>query len=1115
MKRIGYFLKLIFAVLLTITTLGNEAAATHFHSAEVYWECITAGSDAGKFNFFVAIYKDCSNSNNIDPPQLNTDIPGAGSHLVELVPGYPLDVTPIQCGITCLDGIQDISIEKYLFVSTVPVAIIGPIPPTGYTFSYEPCCRINANNLVGSDLQTSFYSVTMYPFNGLGPDPCFDSSPQFAEPPNSIQCAGYELRYNSNAIDPDLDSLSYSFAEAIADGVPAIYVVVFSSTQPFPGPNLTQLDPVTGQLEYDSSPGVSGRYTVVMAIDAWRCGQRISRSIRDLTFAYTGCTEFNNIPTVAPPVWNSPAAGSGYAVTVQAGDLVNFSLTGIDNDIINGLPQTIELTAEGVQFSGNLTDPNSGCLNTPCATLSNSTPPTSGVGSVSTEFNWQTSCDQVGIFDQCGSTNNTYNFLFKFKDDYCPASGSNIVNVAVTVVAEPIIPSPMPHCVSLNAAGDAVTITWETVTDNNVPPSFVDYAIFHSTSPTGPFQEIGAVANINTGTYLHDGSNAVAAPTTSGPNYYQIRTRSGCNDVIGEAPLATVSSIYLSGNNTGTSAELSWTPMATPLLATANPLGYDLYREQPAGTWTLITTTTALSYIDPVLACGEQINYRVELTDGLPCVSRSNVWGSVFNSPLPDPQPIDSVTVDPTTGLATICWSVSTTLNVTGYNISVNPDQNAWDLIGSVVGYNNNCWTDPTGDPGSAPLWYRVTAINCAGEGISAGSSADGTQHHETIWLQVTVDGCDRSATLDWTRYWYWEEGVREYDIYSAVDGDPLIKIATVPGSQLSYKHEGLESDATYCHYVRAVKEWPTRITSTSNKVCSYVNVPKNADYGYNYNATVVTGNTGVEDYFFVDNTAEYLGFEIQRGTDPLSMDFLWFLNFDPTTEYYTYTDNSARPGTNSYYYSVIGVNTCEQHADTLNMSRTILLQAEAKPDRTNVLQWNAYEGWRGPITAYNIHRSVDGLYAFLTTVPGNQLTYTDPIEEIIIGEGNFCYYIEALEGIGPPVEPNTEPFQAISLSNEDCALQHPNVFVPNAFMPEGVNNIIRPVTVYVDVDSYLFQIYSRWGHRVFESTDPAIGWNGTINGNKAQQGVYAYFIRFVSSTGQTHTKRGTVTLIR
>jgi len=1106
-------LKHVFLGLVMLTILlGNirSSNAAHYHSAEIYWECLPTG----EFKFYVTLYRDCSIDASVTLTQLTVLNAGPLTSIpLSLSAGFPQDATPTECGYSCADEFQDLSLEKYQFESAPTALPAGPPPPEGYTFYWNPCCRINANNLVNSENDLTYFMATMYPYNGQSVNPCYDSSPQFAAPPSNIQCSGYQLRYNPNAIDPDIDSLSYSLVPAQVDTFTvANYAAGFSPTQPFPSPSSTTLDATTGQLEYDSSPSVAGRYVVVMAIDAWRCGQRISRSLRDMTFAFMACNDNNNIPQVTPN-WNLPVTGNGYSVEVPAGETVNFSLSAIDDDLINGQPQTIELTAEGEQFSSNFSNPNSGCLNTPCATLSNSTPPTSGAGSVSTIFNWETTCDHVATHSECATLSSTYNFLFKFRDDYCPASGINFVNVAVTVKGEPIVDSPVPHCASTNADG-SVTLYWETVTDNNVPQSFVEYVIFHSTSPTGPFTtEVGTVPDINTGTWTHNVSNS-NPPTTSGPNYYTIRTRSGCNDAEMDAPFDTISSIYLNLVNAGAAANLSWNPVATPALSSTDGI-YHVYKEYPSGVWNEIGQTTGLTYTDPIEVCNDSIGYRIELEDNLTCTSVSNIAKDLFdNTNPPAPQPIDSVTVDPVTGYITVCWPPSTSPDVVQYNILLNPDAFAWVPMDTVYGYNNTCWMDSVTDASSQPLWYQVYATNnCDVPGVPSGSIADGTDHHETIFLLADYDSCSVTTELNWTAYWYWQQGVEGYDVYASQDNGMFVKIGTT--SDTTFTHMGLQESSDYCYFVRAIRTGDNA-TASSNGRCITAYVPKRPDYGYNYNTTVQPGNTGIEEYFFSDSIAGYLGFEIQRGTEPDALSYQWYIPFDPNTRFYSYIDAGARPESNSYYYSVIGVDSCDQHADTLNTSRTILLEAEANSDRTNTLLWNPYQGWNGGVTAYNIYRSIDGPFEFLTTVPPNQLTYLDTVQEILIGEGNFCYYIEAVEGIGTPVgtdDPVT--FMELSRSNEDCAPQLPNVFMPNAFMPEGVNNTFKPVTVYVQTGSYLFQVYDRWGNRVFETTDPNQGWDGSSGGKKNPQGAYVYFISFVSSTDQTYTKTGSVTLIR
>lgn len=1116
MSRINNIFKLIFLVLSVVFIQTRSVKAAHIIGGDIYWECITTGPDAGKFEFYLTLYRDCSVNAIVSTSDNFIEIYDNGVLIENLLLNLQsqTDVTPPGCGFTCADELPNISVERYIF-KTDPIAINVVPTAAGIEVVYHRCCRNPVDNLQSAANEEIYYAATMYPFNGQNLNPCYDSSPQFAEEPTSLLCSGYELQYNSNAIDTDLDSLSYQLEPALGNNGNLIpYSAGYSGLIPLPGPTLdpsydqVTLDPETGQMEYSSPGGVQGRWTVVAAVYGWRCGQRISKTLREMSVTIIPCTEPNDPPTVSTPAWTAPVAGSGYEVTVQAGDLVNFSITGTDNDVTGGNAQVIQFNAAGSQFGTNFTDANAGCLNPPCATLSNVSPPASGTGSISTVFNWQTTCDHVAVQDACGNTSNTYNFLFKFKDDFCPARGSNTVNVSVTVLGDPIIESPEPHCASVAANGN-ITVSWDPVTDASIPPSFVEYVIFHSTSSGGPFQEIGTVTDINTGTYLHDSGNAITPPSAAGPNYYVIRTRSGCNDAVLEAPIDTIASIFLTLNNNGTTADLSWNAVATPALSSSTGPGlYDVYREYPAGNWTVIGTTTNLFYSDPIVWCNEQVNYRVELGDNLPCTSVSNVVGDILNNPaMPDPQAIDSVTVE--NELARISWLPNTQLNVVEYTVEQN-NGGIWTPLFTAVGYNNTDWTNPSSMASTVSEIYRVKATN------NCQITGNPINFHRTILASVVADGCEKFADIEWTEYVNWPEGVLRYEIHASRDGNPELLVGTVADTVFSFRHDNVEDEATYCYRVVAVRDTPTRITSTSNDTCVFISVPKRPDYQYNYNTTVLADNSGIEEFFFVDSTAGYIGFEIQRGTEPDLLTNIWFIPFDPSTRFYQYTDPSARPAFNSYYYSVIGVDSCELNADTMNMSRTILLEAEANSNRTNSLQWNSYEGWNGGVSAYNIYRSVDGVYAFLTTVPPTQLTYLDSIQEIIIGEGNFCYYIEAVEGPSTPVgAPNPVLFQEVSRSNEACARQHPNVFTPNAFMPEGVNNVFKPVTVYVDANNYLLQIYNRWGQRIFETTNPNEGWNGSSNGKKQPQGAYAYFVRFVSSRGDEFTKSGSITLIR
>jgi gliding motility-associated-like protein len=85
--------------------------------------------------------------------------------------------------------------------------------------------------------------------------------------------------------------------------------------------------------------------------------------------------------------------------------------------------------------------------------------------------------------------------------------------------------------------------------------------------------------------------------------------------------------------------------------------------------------------------------------------------------------------------------------------------------------------------------------------------------------------------------------------------------------------------------------------------------------------------------------------------------------------------------------------------------------------------------------------------------------------------------------------------FQQIKIKDELV------IYVPNTFTPDddGVNDIFLPIlTSFVDPDKYEFEIYDRWGERIFRiENKPDQGWDGTYLGNKCQDGTYTWRIKY------------------
>ena len=94
-------------------------------------------------------------------------------------------------------------------------------------------------------------------------------------------------------------------------------------------------------------------------------------------------------------------------------------------------------------------------------------------------------------------------------------------------------------------------------------------------------------------------------------------------------------------------------------------------------------------------------------------------------------------------------------------------------------------------------------------------------------------------------------------------------------------------------------------------------------------------------------------------------------------------------------------------------------------------------------------------------------------------------------------------------------ALVKPLVDVPSAFTPGkfGANSIIR--VVGFGIKEMEWNIYNRWGQKVYTGNNLKGGWDGTFNGKLQPMDVYSYTLTVTFSNGQKIKKTGDITLLR
>ena len=127
-----------------------------------------------------------------------------------------------------------------------------------------------------------------------------------------------------------------------------------------------------------------------------------------------------------------------------------------------------------------------------------------------------------------------------------------------------------------------------------------------------------------------------------------------------------------------------------------------------------------------------------------------------------------------------------------------------------------------------------------------------------------------------------------------------------------------------------------------------------------------------------------------------------------------------------------------------------------------------------------------------------------------------------------PVATPVVTTTYTVTISDSSCAVnesvtvyvseiicEEPNIFVPNAFTPndDNQNDILFIRGNFIE--ELYFTLYNRWGEKVFETRDQAIGWNGVYKDMQADPGVFVYYLTAKCLGGEEYFKKGNVTLIR
>ncbi|MFT3912042.1 MAG: PKD domain-containing protein [Ferruginibacter sp.] len=151
-----------------------------------------------------------------------------------------------------------------------------------------------------------------------------------------------------------------------------------------------------------------------------------------------------------------------------------------------------------------------------------------------------------------------------------------------------------------------------------------------------------------------------------------------------------------------------------------------------------------------------------------------------------------------------------------------------------------------------------------------------------------------------------------------------------------------------------------------------------------------------------------------------------------------------------------------------------------------------------GPVTQYS-------------WTPATELSCSDCPNPTAVIHNNILYTLRVVNAYG---------CSAVDSVFVTAMCQKAEVFVPNAFTPDGdgLNDVLMIRGVGIRVKS--FRVFNRWGVLIFEKqnfnpNDIKYGWDGKVRGVAATPDVYVYTAEVICDNGSVYTYKGNTTILK
>ena len=627
---------------------------------------------------------------------------------------------------------------------------------------------------------------------------------------------------------------------------------------------------------------------------------------------------------------------------------------------------------------------------------------------------------------------------------------------------------------------------------------FEKYEVFVHFSSAAVFQKIATISNYNQNTYVHN------TPVYTNIPYY-IASIYNDGSVYRSDTLQCM--IIHASCEDGANINVNWDPLSENTL-----VGFDDYilwsKIQDETDWQEVVTTQESEYsYDPGI-CADGFVYRVSRAwnDSL---SISNMSFPLENIISPEPPRLDSVSVT-SAGFPVLGWQRSTSADAAAYRIHIY--NSGWELYKDIANPDSLWFIDSAFNACQNSRTYRMaTADRCGNIGFAL---EDAAQRNIVIKEPINFP-CEEKIELEFeTSYINMYPSFKNYSVFVSENSNPQYLLGIWEENQEVFIHENVERGVHYEYRVVA-NNTENNIHSRACVKSVFSHQPKKPEFGFIRDVSVDT--TFVEVNYSIDTSASQPCYYLFRAND-VEYGNLNFLPIDTlcgkqSSPNIRYVDSLTNPRDFIYHYRLETEDSCERVYPAPLDAANICLQAKGDIAKIVKITWNAYDGFEDGVDEYLLYRRVAGVWSDSPIeILSSDFTETEDSDvEVISNFDILAYRLAAIS-----YSENFFGEKDTAWSNITFVRQiNPQVWIPNVFTPwRTENTIFKPYFDEISHSNYSLVVYNRWGHKMFETQNPDEGWDGRINGKKANSQVYVFILQYVTKKGNSVRESGPVLLL-